>query len=104
MTLLEQRCQGCKSQALLDERYQVVCTQCGLCDSFEPVPSIGSITDLIGMIHVSIGPTVAHLDMAEEERGPRAAPTGRLRAPLKKRLKKAHHSWYNQSYKHDGNS
>jgi MinD superfamily P-loop ATPase len=67
MELLGKRCQNCKSVALLDEGYQVVCTECGLCDSLESVPNIDSVTQLVGAIRVSTAPTTTQLEMVDLE-------------------------------------
>jgi hypothetical protein len=85
MELLGKRCQNCKSVALLDERYQVVCTECGLCDSLESVPNIDSVTQLVGAIRVSTVPTTTQLEMVDEERRHRNVSTGPSRIPFKKR-------------------
>ena len=29
------QCKGCKSEFLLDKYYEIICTNCGLCDSIE---------------------------------------------------------------------
>lgn len=86
MELLGKRCQSCKSVALLDEGYQVVCTECGLCDSLESVPNMDSVTQLVEAIRVSTAPTASQLEMVDEE-GHRNVSTGPLRIPFKKRLK-----------------
>ena len=37
------RCVECKCTSFVDEHYQVICTNCGLCDAFEPVPDLDSV-------------------------------------------------------------
>jgi hypothetical protein len=88
MELLGKRCQGCKSVALLDEVYQIVCTECGLCDSLESIPNIDSVTQLVGVIRVSTIPTATQLEMLDEERRQRNVSTGPLRIPFKKALER----------------
>ncbi len=56
------RCSGCKSEALLDEDYQIVCTNCGLCDSTELIPSLESDCKTMNVDLKSINGSMTTLD------------------------------------------